>query len=120
MKSWLRLHRYLGAFCAPMLILFAISGSWQLVNAHKSKKDGSYKAPAAIKAVSDVHMGEDLEGPAKWAFRAIAWLVALSLVTTSSIGLSIAFRMERHSRRIWLLVAAGTLLPLVLFLVAHE
>ena len=81
MKSWLRLHRYLGAFSAPMLILFAISGSWQLVNAHKSKKDGSYTAPAALHAVSDVHMGEDLEGPAKWAFRAVAWLVATSLVS---------------------------------------
>ncbi len=53
MKSWLRIHRYLGAFCAPMLILFAISGSWQMLNYHKAKKDGSYKPPAAVKFTSD-------------------------------------------------------------------
>lgn len=119
MKSWLRLHRYLGAFSAPMLILFAISGSWQLVNAHKSKKDGSYTAPAALHAVSDVHMGEDLEGPAKWAFRAVAWLVAGSLVLTSIIGLTVAFRFDR-SRWTGVVVLAGALLPVALYWLAHE
>ncbi|MGE0641312.1 MAG: hypothetical protein AB7G12_14660 [Thermoanaerobaculia bacterium] len=119
MKTLLRAHRLLGAFAAPMLILFAISGSWQLLNIHKSKRDGSYKAPAVVKTISDVHMGEDLEGPAKWAFRGIAWLVAASLVVTSSIGLFLAFKLDR-GRAVLLAVLAGVLLPLILFLVAHE
>lgn len=120
MKKWLRVHRYLGAFCAPMLILFAVSGSWQMLNFHKAKKDGSYKPPAAVKFASDLHMAEDLEGPQKWAFRGVLWLVAASLATSSAIGLAMAFRLEPAKGRILLLTAAGVALPLLLFLLAHE
>jgi hypothetical protein len=120
MKRWLRIHRYLGAFCAPMLILFAVSGSWQLLNFHKAKKDGSYKPPAAMKMASDLHMGEHLEGSLKWAFRGILWIVAASLVTSSAIGLTMAFRLEPAKGRIAALTAAGIALPLLLFLLARE
>lgn len=120
MKKWLRIHRYLGAFCAPMLMLFALSGSWQMLNLHKAKKDGSYRPPAAVKLASDLHMAEDLEGPQKWAYRGILWLVAASLVATSAIGLMMAFRLEPAKGRIGILVAAGVALPLLLFLLAHE
>jgi hypothetical protein len=120
MKKWLRIHRYLGAFCAPMLIFFAISGSWQMLNLHKSKKDGSYKAPAAVHFASDLHMAEDLQGPQKWAFRSILWLAAACLVTTSAIGLAMAFRLEPAKGRVGLLVLAGIALPLLLFLLARE
>ena len=115
MKRWLRVHRYLGAFCAPMLILFAISGSWQLVNSHKAKKDGSYKPPAAVKFASDLHMGEHLEGSMKWVFRGILWVVAASLVTSSTIGLAMAFKLEPARGRVALLATAGIALPKLLF-----
>jgi hypothetical protein len=120
MKRWLRIHRYLGAFCAPMLIFFAISGSWQVMNFHKTMKDRSYTAPKALAVASDLHMADDLEGPAKWAFRGVLWLVAASLVVTSSIGLMMAFRLEPAKGRVGLLVVAGTLLPLLLFLLARK
>ena len=120
MKSLLRVHRYLGLFCAPMLILFAVSGSWQLVNAHKRMKNSSYVPPAAVKAVSDMHMGEDLAGGWKWAYRGLAWAIAGSLVTSAVIGISVAFRTSRGSRAVWLTLAAGTLLPLLLYLAARE
>ncbi|MEO8275264.1 MAG: hypothetical protein ABI639_03545 [Thermoanaerobaculia bacterium] len=120
MRKWMRLHRYLGAFCAPMLILFAISGSWQMLNFHKGKRDGSYTPPAAVKFVSDMHMADDLEGPAKWAFRGVLWAVAASLVASSSIGLAMAFRLEPAKSRVALIVAAGVVLPLLLFLLTHR
>jgi hypothetical protein len=120
MKPWLRLHRYLGAFCAPMLIFFAVSGSWQMMNYHKTRKDGSYTAPRALSAASDLHMAEDLEGPAKWAFRGMLWLVAASLVASSSIGLMMAFRLSARKSRVWACVAAGAVLPVLLYLLAHE
>lgn len=118
MKSLLRLHRFLGAFSAPMLILFAISGSWQLVNAHKQMKNQP-PPPRALHAISDLHMGEDLEGPTKWAYRGVAWLVALSLVVTSTLGLFVAFKVDR-SRWIAVAVVSGAVLPLALYLLAHE
>jgi hypothetical protein len=102
-----------------MLILFAISGSWQLLNAHKTKKDGSYTPPAAVKFASDLHMGERLEGPQKWAFRGLLWLIAGSLVASSAIGLGMAFRVEPAKGRIALLAGAGIALPLLLFLIAR-
>ena len=48
------------------------------------------------------------------------WLVAASLVTSSAIGLAMAFRLEPAKGRILLLTAAGVALPLLLFLLAHE
>ena len=120
MKSWIRLHRYLGLFCAPMLLLFAISGSWQLVNAHKKMKNSSYVPPAAVKLVSDIHMGEDLAGPAAWAFRGVAWTIAGSLLVSTLIGLSMGFRLTRPRWRYWLPLLAGSLLPVILYFAARE
>ena len=60
MKKWLRIHRYLGAFCAPMLILFAISGSWQVRNFHKAKKDGytvtTAETPEQLRAYAELSL----------------------------------------------------------------
>lgn len=120
MRNWLRVHRYLGAFCAPMLIFFAISGSWQVTKLHKSRKDGSYTAPRAIALASDMHTADDVTGPANWAFRGILWLVAGSLVVSSSIGLMMAFRLEPAKSRVALLALAGAVLPVVLYLLAHQ
>src|SRR6266513_2469552 len=39
MKSLRSLHLFLGCLFAPMLIFFAVTGSWQLFNWHESKKD---------------------------------------------------------------------------------
>ena len=55
MKFLRTLHLYLGCLFAPMLIFFAVSGSWQLFNWHESKKDHTYTAPRVLTVLSDVH-----------------------------------------------------------------
>src|SRR3984893_5595591 len=49
------LHLYLGCLFAPILIFFAVSGSWQLFNWHESTRDHTYTAPRALAVLSDIH-----------------------------------------------------------------
>ena len=55
MKRLRQLHLYLGCVFAPVLIFFAVTGSWQLFSLHLGMKDGSYTPPRAVVILSDVH-----------------------------------------------------------------
>src|SRR5437016_8296052 len=55
MKFLRTLHLFLGCLFAPMLIFFAVTGSWQLFNWHESTRDKTYIAPPALAALSFVH-----------------------------------------------------------------
>ena len=54
-KAMRNIHLYLGVFFAPLLMFFLISGTWQTFGLHEASKDGSYKPPAIIKSLSQVH-----------------------------------------------------------------
>lgn len=93
-----RLHLYLGCLFAPALILFAVSGAWQLFNFHKTKKDGSYVAPDALVEISAIHMESHLEGTPGRNFTPLRYfMVATSagLVLTSVLGVVMAYRFSR-------------------------
>ena len=60
-RTLLRLHRYAGLLVAPMVIFFAITGTWQEFRLQQDSKDGSYQAPPALTAASDFHKAEDLK-----------------------------------------------------------
>ncbi|HXM32770.1 MAG TPA: hypothetical protein VN921_03880 [Chthoniobacterales bacterium] len=62
MKFLRTLHLFLGCLFAPMLIFFAVTGSWQLFNWHESKKDKTYIAPPALAALSFVHKDAHIPG----------------------------------------------------------
>ena len=91
MKKWLRIHRYLGAFCARRFSS-QFRALWQ-TGQFPQGEERRLDTLAVVKFTSDLHMAEDLEGPTKWAFRGILWLVAASLVMTSS-AIAMAFRLE--------------------------
>ena len=57
-KVMRNIHLYLGVFFAPLLMFFLISGSWQTFDLHEASKDGSYKPPAIIKSLSQVHKNQ--------------------------------------------------------------
>jgi hypothetical protein len=115
LKRWLQVHRFLGLFAAPMVLLFAISGAWQVWDLHRSKKNGSYVAPAALGAGSSVHMAKPASGPAGGAFRVLVTLVALSLAANAGIGVAVGLRLTQDRRWVWLCLSAGALLPLAAF-----
>ena len=118
MRLLMRLHRYLSCVVAPLMLFFAISGAWQVFRLHESRKDGSYKAPALVSRLSDVHKVERLAGPGGTAFRIGVLAAAAVFATTAILGVIMAFRVTRPKWLAWLLVLAGAVVPALLLLSA--
>src|ERR1700739_1228923 len=105
-----RLHLYLGCLFAPILIFFAVSGTWQLYRFHDTTKDGSYVAPEPLKVMSAVHMNSHLPGrrareytPIKTCFVA----APVGLIGTTLLGLVMAYRVSSTALPPTLCLVAG-------------
>jgi hypothetical protein len=147
LKSIRQLHLYLGMFLAPTVILFAASGALQIFRLQEGHPGSSYQPPSWIVFLAGVHKDQRLEGPppprpAAPAVEAapapkpaappegqpakskrstiLMWffmLAAVGIITSTVLGIVMAFKYNRARRVIWALLAAGTLLPiLMLFL----
>jgi hypothetical protein len=116
MRTLRRVHLYLGCIFAPLLVFLAVSGAWQSFSLHKSKKDGSYVAPAILSGLSHVHedqapsRGADGSVPLRWYFV----LAAAGFVVTVTLGVILALRTIRPAWRVWACLALGVALPIVL------
>ena len=117
MRLLRQLHLYLGCFFAPMLIFFAVTGSWQIFNWHESTKDHSYIAPRALIVLSDIHKDAHIP-PTKRAspapVRYFMFAGALGLVTTTVIGVIMAYRFSRKPIVATICLGVGALFPAVL------
>ena len=119
-RALLRFHRYAGLVVAPLIIFFAVSGAWQLFRLHQSRKDGSYKAPAALRIASDLHMAEDLDrSPVAMTFKWASVVVAAFLTLTTVLGIVVALRMTRPRWLAVILLLAGALVPPLLYYLAR-
>jgi hypothetical protein len=112
-----RLHLYLGCLFAPMLIFFAVTGSWQIFNWHQSNKDGSYVAPRALSILSDIHKDAHIpptrrSSPAP--VRYFMFAAALGLIMTTVIGVIMAYRFSQRPLVATICLTIGTLLPVTL------
>ena len=108
------LHLYLGCLFAPMLIFFAVTGSWQLFNWHESKKDKTYIAPPALTALSFIHKDAHLPGtPARQStpLRYFMLATALGLVATAIVGIIMAYRFSRRPMVATICLFLGIALP---------
>lgn len=121
MKSLRSLHLYLGCLFAPMLIFFAVTGSWQLFNWHQGTKPGAqgaaYVPPPSLAALSFVHKDAHIPGtPARQPtpLRYFMLASALGLVATTLIGIVIAYRFSRRPMVATICLLAGIALPGVL------
>ncbi len=117
-RNLLRLHRYAGLFTAPLILFFAVSGIWQVFRLHESRKDGSYKAPQALKEMSDFHKAEHLDKPKAIPFKYAVSVSAGVLILGTILGLIAAFRLTRPTWLAALLLFLGTVIPLLLYFVA--
>jgi hypothetical protein len=115
----MRIHRYLSCFVAPVMLFFAISGAWQAFRLHETRKDGSYTAPAALARLSDIHKAEDLKGTRGTIFEVGQVLLAAAFAVTAVIGIVMAFRIARPVWLVWLTLAAGVVVPVLLALPAE-
>ena len=111
------LHLYLGCLFAPMLIFFAVTGSWQLFNWHESKKDRTYTAPPALAALSFVHKDAHIPGtPGRQPtpLRYFMLAAVAGLIATTVIGIVMAYRFSQRPIVATICLLLGIALPAVL------
>ena len=114
MKFLRTLHLYLGCLFAPMLIFFAVTGSWQLFNWHESKKDKTYIAPPALAALSFVHKDAHIPGtPGRQPtpLRYFMLAAAAGLIATAAIGVVMAYRFSQRPIVATICLLAGIAVP---------
>ena len=139
-----KLHSYVGLFIAPSVLFFALTGALQLFSLHE--EHGKYRPPAMVEKLSSVHKGqvfalgdhhaqpgadagaaaaptaaakEDADEPGLPTFilKIFFLLVGLGLATSATIGLWIGLTQTHNRRTAWLLVASGSLIPVVLLVI---
>jgi len=135
-----QVHTYIGAFIAPSVLFFAFTGSLQLFSLHEAH--GAYTPPAIIQALGRVHKDQVLKEspePASegadahddhdhdhhaaaaptWPVVALKWVflaVAIGLITSTLLGLWLAFTFGRRKAVVLALFVAGAALPVLLLL----
>jgi hypothetical protein len=136
-----RFHSYLGAFIAPSVLFFALTGSLQLFTLHEAH--GAYRPPALIEKLGNLHKDQVFaakhKGPApapapkrapspakeshdagpKIATLALKWFflfVAAGLAASTGLGLWMALTHGANRRLLWILFLAGAVLPVVILL----
>ena len=116
-----RVHLYLGALFAPVLLAFAASGAWQVYRWNDAKKDGTYKPPTVIRAFSNIHKNQALgkETSAATAIKAFMFAASLALITTTILGIVMAYRFTARPLAVTLCLLAGILVPAVLLLLGR-
>ena len=119
MRTLMRLHRILSCLAAPFTMFLAISGGWQIFRLHEAAKDGSYKPAPVIEALSHLHKAERFAGGGGVALRWLMLLVAAVFFTSAVLGIVMALRITKPRWHVYAWLAAGLLLPALLFLAAR-
>ncbi len=135
-----RWHTYIGMLTAPSLVFFCLTGALQVFSLHEAH--GSYRPFALIEKLSSVHKDQVLEkhheeeehaGHAAaqtsdgeheddedestvgtLALKGFFLLASLALAVSAVLGAWIAVTQSREKRLCWVLLATGTVLPVVL------
>jgi hypothetical protein len=135
LRQW---HAYIGLFIAPSVLFFAVTGTLQIFNLHEAH--GSYRPAVLLEKLSAVHKDQVFEQPhahdappadqpasappadddddkTSVSTMALKWLftfMAVGLVCSSLIGIWMGTTQTRSKPLAWSLLAAGTLLPILL------
>jgi hypothetical protein len=134
-------HSYSGAFFAPAILFFSITGAFQTFNLHKPAP--GYHPPAVLQALASMHKNQNLKvkyvdmgaaepakpdkpdaaARARLPFSAAAQillkvftaLVSVGLAVTTMLGLYMSWATTRR-RAVLLWFAAGLVLPILVML----
>ena len=136
-----RWHAYVGLFTAPTLLFFSLTGALQVFSFHESH--GSYEPPAIIEKLSSVHKDQvfafghhDRQPPGTQpagapppkdddddhmrtptlALKIFFFWVAVALAISTLMGVWVGVTRPGRKCTGWTLLAAGTLIPVVLLL----
>ena len=136
-----KIHLWLGVFFAPSLLFFALTGGAMTFRLQE-KLPGGGEAPAWLATAGRIHMSESLEPkpprvappsavsaqptlregatapvvrkPPSFAMKVFVVFMVLGIVSTTILGVVMAFRFRRDKRLLWALLAVGTALPAIL------
>jgi hypothetical protein len=136
------LHAYIGAFIAPSVLFFAVTGALQLFSLHEAH--GGYVPPALLEKLSAVHKDQrfaaghhddgpppaargpkaatpdhDDDHPKALPARTVAlkWLflaIDIGLMVSTLIGAWMAVTFTRNKGVIWTLLILGAVLPVLI------
>ena len=140
-RQW---HNYIGVFLAPAILFFVISGAFQTLGLHENRGGGSYDPPRWIVTMASIHKDQTLPharpdratparaehkpdardagrdkpapGPSPWPLKIFVLCLALGLGTSAVLGVTIALKNKATRQTSLILLAAGTVLPIVLLL----
>ena len=117
MKTLRRVHLYLGCFFAPLLLFYVITGWYQTVNPDRRK--GVSDSQDLVSRLSRVHVEqyyptESASGYSTRLFRVLIVIMANALIATVILGIILAFRTSRNKWPVWLSLALGVTLPVIL------
>ncbi|MDO1527834.1 PepSY domain-containing protein [Fulvimonas sp. R45] len=138
-----QLHLYLGAFSAPALLFFAVTGGLQVFGLHEAHRGSDYHPPAWLAVAAQLHKKQTMAVPARRAppaaigaaarpaaepirtavrkpsalpLKLFSALVALGLLLSTLSGVYMAYRYTRNKRLVSLALAGGVLVPVMLAL----
>ncbi|RUL80062.1 PepSY domain-containing protein [Dyella choica] len=141
-----QLHLYIGVFIAPAVLFFAFTGGLQVFGLHETSRDGDYRPPAWLAVAAQLHKKQTdvlparrvrpVEGSASRVgagatqetgpatairhplpLKIFSAFVSLGLFVSTLLGLYMAYRYTRKHVLISMLLAAGTIFPIVLALI---
>jgi len=123
MRTLRRIHLYLGCFFAPLLIFYVATGWYQTVNPDRRKGVGD--STDFVSRLNRVHVEQyyptdSASGYSTYLFRGLVVAMAVALITTIVLGIILAFRTIRHKWPVWLSLALGILLPIVMLWLGQE
>jgi hypothetical protein len=101
-KKLRKIHLYLGCIFSPMLIFFAATGAAQMFGLN-------------LGILSRVHEGHYASLP----FVFLAVLMGLSVIITSLLGISMAFRTAEDKNTVWACLIFGVAVPVFLLLITY-
>ena len=137
-----RWHMYIGMLTAPSLVFFCLTGAVQVFSLHEAH--GSYRPFEFVEKLSSVHKDQVLEKhehnedaehehhaehdehqehgdddddnmtAGTLALKIFFLLASLALTVSAVLGAWIAVTQSREKKLCWVLLATGTVLPLLL------
>ena len=111
-----QLHRFLGVFFAPLLLLYIATGWWQTVTVNRNKGLGFGKS--WIERLSTIHIDQyfpwGMRDYSTYLFKGLVITMSVGLIFTTLLGLVMAFRFVKNKTAMVLTLIAGILIPVLL------
>ena len=119
MKFIRRAHLFLGCFFTPLLLFYILTGWYQTVNLNRLKHPS--EAETLLQKFRVVHSDQiypaeqEFEKPSSPKyFKAFVVVMAIAATLTIALGLVLSFKLLRPVWPVWLCLALGILLPMLM------